>query len=92
MLSSIDERLGLTKPKRTRKKKQSVYSDDILRGKSSVGDIVYMPSSPEILMTVANIPVCNHAAGRKQMVDVHWLTPTGDFRQESMMARTLIKR
>lgn len=76
------------KPKRRQKPKN--YESVVTGGNSKVGDVVYMPSHPDVRMTVTHIPYCNRAAGHTQMVVVQWLDANLHFVTKEMKAETLL--
>ena len=92
----LDQLMGnlvsnMTKARPARKRRPKNYDDLCWNSQARVGDVVYMPSNPEVRMTVQEIPRCNHAAGHTQEVSVQWLDANGHFTQAKMLARTLAK-
>lgn len=73
----------------SRRQKPKNYESVIAGGKAKLGDVVYMPSHPDVRMTVMFIPYCNRAAGHTQMVVVQWLDSNLHFVSKEMKAETL---
>jgi hypothetical protein len=86
----MDGLLG-SRAKKARKRRPKNYDDLCWNSLARVGDVVYMPSNPEVLMTVQEILRCNRAANHTQEVLVQWLDTNGHFTEAKMLARTLVK-
>lgn len=77
-----------------RVKKPKKYSDLVWNSMAHVGDVVYMPSNPDVKMTVAKLPYINHAAhsfGRQYEVSVQWLDANGHMTSATVYADTLLR-
>ena len=52
------------------------YEVHHLKGKASIGDVVYLKSRPDVPMHVVYAdPCCNRTAGKKAIVEVRYLGP-----------------
>lgn len=89
--SYVMDELLASRAKKTRKKRVKNYDDLCWNSQARVGDVVYMPSNPEVRMTVQEILRCNRAANHTQEVLVQWLDANGHFTQAKMLAKTLVK-
>ncbi len=77
-----------SKPKRRTKPKN--YESVCVAGQNKIGDVVYLPSHPDVRMTVTEVPHCNRAAGHKQMVEVQWFDVNLHTVSAKMKAETLL--
>lgn len=92
-IEDVLESLSKGKPvKRARKPKK--YSDLVWNSQANLGDVVYMPSSPDVKMTVAKLPRINHAAhtyGQQYEVVVQWLDASNQLTSATIFADTLLR-
>jgi hypothetical protein len=88
---------GLSGRKATRAprvSKPKVYGDLVWNSRAKVGDVVYMPSAPDVKMTVVKLPNVNHAAhtfGRQYEVQVQWLDANGHLTGAAIVSDALLK-
>lgn len=92
-LESVIE--GRTKAKpTTRARKPKWYGDLLWNSQARVGDVVYMPSNPDVKMTVNKVPRINHAAhipSNVYTVGVQWLDQSGQITMAELNADTLLR-
>jgi hypothetical protein len=83
---------NMAKARPPRKRRPKNYDDLCWNSVARVGDVVYMPSNPDVRMTVQEIHHHNRAANNHpQEVSVQWLDANGHFTQAKMLAKTLVK-
>lgn len=89
MTKDLLEELG---PKTQKKIKPKNYDGVCASEKAQVGDVVYMPSHPEVKMTVVVIHHCNRLAGyHPQEVTVQWLDANMHLTNAKVLAKTLLQ-
>lgn len=70
------------------------YRDLVWNSQARLGDVVYLPSAPERLMTVVKLPLVNHAAhttGRLYEVNVVWFDVNGHITWATIVSDALLK-
>lgn len=88
---------GLSGRKTTRAPRVSKpknYGDLVWNSRAKVGDVVYMPSAPDVKMTVVKLPHINRAAhtfGREYEVQVQWLDANSHLTGAVIVADALFK-
>lgn len=92
-LETVLESRSKPTPK-ARVKKPKKYIDLVWDRNAHAGDVVYMPSNPDVKMTVAKLPHINRAAhefGRQYEVSVQWLDANGHMTSAVVYADTLLR-
>ena len=80
-----------TPQKKRKSKKPKNYGDQCQIGRAKVGDVVYMPSNPEVKMTVKEVCNYNFAANHSSPeVMIQWLNTAGELTEATVFARTLL--
>lgn len=83
---------GIAVPKKkARVRKPKNYGDLCWNSQAKVGDVVYLPSDPNVKMTVQELCRYNYTANHSDPeVVVTWLSPTLDPITHTFMARVLL--
>jgi hypothetical protein len=91
ILEGLSGRKATRAPRVTKPKN---YGDLVWNSRAKIGDVVYMPSAPNVKMTVVKLPQVNHAAhsyGRQYEVQLQWLDANGHMTSATIVADALLK-
>ena len=94
MTYSIEDELGEEPKRKKRKSKPKNYGDRVWNSQAKVGDVVYLPSSPDVKMTVVRLPNINYAAHTSlnvYEVTLQWLDANNQMTEATINSRSLLQ-